>query len=983
MPKIRISSSKITSWSLQSFISNNFHQGLQSLLDQATHWLADIPKIIFAKTPLELDYTDKNFWTAHFTAEIESLKAELLEGLILKKELQDRLVELQGIIGKHTLSPVVYYQGLLGLRTFSVAHKKLTSHVDAVTNVLQDFEAALHEQAALVRECFEGDSQLWLRQLVQPSREVYVHVTHALVNYQRFTVLGVYLSLLLQLHQQAVATEQTALIRNLRVMIFALGRQGIQPIEKDQEVQVIEDEESYELLRMNEKESVTKSAEKKDFLHSVFNTMKSWGEYVLNHPGQAVTLGLAAQAAAAAALESSLATKRSNQDRTLIEDMQQAAQQVQFHKLGQALATGLASAQVTLDPGIHLPTRQVNAQLRNVRAILTDNKGGTGTAPAVAGLNQGGFVITWQLNATGGAQYEGAHDNIYGAQYNDAGSQLSNEFQLNNFTAYTQAAPVVAGLNGEGFAVTWQSFNQTIDPGCKVQCWDVYARLYNISTTIPPIPTSNEFLVNVNYTIGDQSQPAIASLRNGGFVVGWQSAMNGTYHVYAQRYSDTAAPLENGFMVNTYNGYQTRSAIAGLNNGGFVITWQSFGQVVANFSSIFVRQFNISGSPLGIETWVDFANDGFIYQGTNPAVASLQDGGFIITWQSTENGGVYGRQYNASGSPLGGQFQVNIDANSTSDPSVAGLNNGGFVVAWNSYNQTGNGFFDIYAREYNASSNPIAGECLINNNTMGNQMYPAVASLNNGNFVIAWQNDQSYYGSYNQIFQPGFSMNNCTGVSSTSATTASSTTSASTTSALTTTTASSAATVASIGTTTGTTNPTSAISSTTTVTSSMNGIAATTVLGTTTATTSESTTSIALATTATSSATTAASIGTTTNPSSSTTGTANPTAATSVSNTVSTTAGIITAIGSTTSIETLATSGLPNVGSSTSNNSQSKNNTIGIAVGAAGGGIIIASAIALGIWKCKQKAKNYSRQSEQRQDEPGTSLSNLKTVDAY
>jgi hypothetical protein len=774
MPQIETTSgSKITNRSFQSFISNYFRQGLQSLLDQATHWLADIPKTMFAKTPFELEYEDKNFWAAHFASEIESLKAELMEGLTLG-DLQNRLIELQGIIGKHTLSPVVYYQGLLELQGFLIANKELTRHADVVTHTLQDFKIALHEQVSLVRECFEGDSQLWLQQLASPNREIYRHIIHALIDYQRFTAPGVYLSLLFQFRQKAIAIAQTALIRNLTRMIFALERRGIQPIEKDQEDQAIENEESNELLRMNEKESATKPAEKKDFLHSVFNTMKSWGEYVLNHPGQAVTLGLAAQAVAAAALESSLATKRSNQDRTLIEDMQQAAQQSQFDKLGQALATGLAStAQVMPDPSIQLPTVQGDAQLRNKRPKRTDNKGGNGAAPSAAGSSEGDFVIVFQQNSTqanSGSLYEGLHDNVYIWTYNNAGASLVNfPVKLNSYTAYTRAEPVVAVLNDGIFATAWQSFNQAPDPGCTSACWDIYANLYDFSASQET--TSTEFLVNVNYTIGDQSQPAIASLNNGGFVVAWQSVPQPfdynsfEYNIYAQRFNATGDRLGTEILVNdfstlNYFNYQIRPAITSLNSGDFVITWQS--SVCATTgcgeSSIYVQQFEISGNPLGNGTQTP-VDDG--YDSENPAIAGLQNGGFVITWQrTTAEGGdfeIYGRQYNATGSPQGGRFQVNdCTYGNQQDPSVAGLNNGGFVVAWG-YSQTSDDFSGVYAREFDAFSNPIAGECLIAGSCVSAQMYPVVASLSNGNFVITWQ-IPNYNFNYT-ILEPGFSIN--------------------------------------------------------------------------------------------------------------------------------------------------------------------------------------------------------------------------------
>ena len=67
-------------------------------------------------------------------------------------------------------------------------------------------------------------------------------------------------------------------------------------------------------------------------------------------------------------------------------------------------------------------------------------------------------------------------------------------------------------------------------------------------------------------------------------------------------------------------------------------------------------------------------------------MAALEDGGFIVTWQSTStNGstieGIYGQRYDAMGAPVSGQFVIAsgiffIQAN----PVVAPLADGGFVV---------------------------------------------------------------------------------------------------------------------------------------------------------------------------------------------------------------------------------------------------------------------------------------------------------------
>jgi hypothetical protein len=89
-----------------------------------------------------------------------------------------------------------------------------------------------------------------------------------------------------------------------------------------------------------------------------------------------------------------------------------------------------------------------------------------------------------------------------------------------------------------------------------------------------------EFLVNTQ-TVNDQVFPTIANLINGGFVVTWTTNVgplhsnNGT-NVEAQIFNAHGVQVGSEFVVNTNTAFGSRSAstIAGLTNGGFVISWQ-------------------------------------------------------------------------------------------------------------------------------------------------------------------------------------------------------------------------------------------------------------------------------------------------------------------------------------------------------------------------------------------------------------------------
>jgi VCBS repeat-containing protein len=87
-------------------------------------------------------------------------------------------------------------------------------------------------------------------------------------------------------------------------------------------------------------------------------------------------------------------------------------------------------------------------------------------------------------------------------------------------------------------------------------------------------------------------------------------------------------------------------------------------------------------------------------------VSSLANGGFVVTWSSFgQDGsglGIYGQLYDGSGLAVGGEFQINsyTDDNQNS-PQIASLGDGGFVVVWNSFGQDGSNY-GVYSQRFNA-----------------------------------------------------------------------------------------------------------------------------------------------------------------------------------------------------------------------------------------------------------------------------------------
>jgi len=257
------------------------------------------------------------------------------------------------------------------------------------------------------------------------------------------------------------------------------------------------------------------------------------------------------------------------------------------------------------------------------------------------------------------------------------------------------------------------------------------------------IQGGNEFQVNT-YTAFGQSQPSVSNLNNGKFVVVWQQSGN----IYGQRYDAAGLPIDDDFRINTYTtASQEYPAVSGLNDGGFVVVWQSG----VNSDAIRGQRYNAVGSPVDNEFQV---NIGTGYSHRRASVSSLNDGGFVVVWVNEAYANIYGQCYDAVGLPIDNDFRINTYlAGSQENPSVSGLNDGGFVVAWSGEGQGDD--YGIYGQRYNSTGFPVSGEFRINNYTPHFQMFPSVTGLSDKGFVVVWMTeiqDGHNYGIYGRVY---------------------------------------------------------------------------------------------------------------------------------------------------------------------------------------------------------------------------------------
>ena len=191
------------------------------------------------------------------------------------------------------------------------------------------------------------------------------------------------------------------------------------------------------------------------------------------------------------------------------------------------------------------------------------------------------------------------------------------------------------------------------------------------------------------------------------------------------------------FRVNTSTLFsQGMPVVATLADGSIVAVWTNIDAEAD--ATVRYQRFDAQGHAIGGETTV--AANAALYEPA--AVAELADGGFIVTWQSY-GGDIHMQRFSASGTAVGGETQVNPDSATVlhqNNEAVTGMNDGGWLVTWRT--EVDNGYQSIYSQRYDANGAAMGGVLIVESMpvSMGNAV---TTSLLSGGHVVVWtHNDQ-------------------------------------------------------------------------------------------------------------------------------------------------------------------------------------------------------------------------------------------------
>jgi Ca2+-binding RTX toxin-like protein len=216
-----------------------------------------------------------------------------------------------------------------------------------------------------------------------------------------------------------------------------------------------------------------------------------------------------------------------------------------------------------------------------------------------------------------------------------------------------------------------------------------------------------------------------------------------------------AIEFANGTRILTANitfdtaGNGSYSTVAGTDVlGAFAVQLTNYQLATAQFTAssaistswlIYISILDPQGQALITDALVNTTTAGDQRQ---PVIATLANGDFIIAWtsrsgQDGSSGGIYAQRYDVSGTKVGSEFRLNTTtAGDQYAVDVIGLMDGGFFAVWTSPDDSGSG---IYGQRFDANGVAVGAETRLNDVTTGDQYYPSLLQLENGDIQVSWQ----------------------------------------------------------------------------------------------------------------------------------------------------------------------------------------------------------------------------------------------------
>ena len=321
----------------------------------------------------------------------------------------------------------------------------------------------------------------------------------------------------------------------------------------------------------------------------------------------------------------------------------------------------------------------------------------------------------------------------------------------------------VVALENGNILVTWTSDDQYIqeddhDNGSRY----IQGKIYD----------ENGNAICSEFTISRAEYDPIVALPDGGFIVTWSAdsrfentdiftgnnpiisdAQDGDgYGVIAQRFDAYGNEVGGRLIVNqTTNHDQIDSDITMINNNTAIMTWQSQNALNGDFD-IHAQVLNLTANGLALVSNSDIVVASGNADQTNPEITALKDGSAVITYGSDT--AIMMKTISSTG-VVGGEIVISV---SGSNAVITSLSSG-FVIAYEN-----NGA--IYTKTFDGTT--LSNAVQVSSDS-SNQTLSSISSLEDGGYIVVWQDDNGisahrYTANGSEFVQNNYTLNEDTAI---------------------------------------------------------------------------------------------------------------------------------------------------------------------------------------------------------------------------
>ncbi|MEP0324259.1 calcium-binding protein [Bauldia litoralis] len=294
--------------------------------------------------------------------------------------------------------------------------------------------------------------------------------------------------------------------------------------------------------------------------------------------------------------------------------------------------------------------RQVDKMLASVALHTINGTASETIDPSITVLSDGSYVVSYTIGT-------GDDTDVAFRIVNFDATAISPEVLVLD-SDFNSGGSQVATLSNGNFVVVYQDEFETT--GADI---DVKFKIFS--------PTGTEVDAdNVATTLRLEDDPHVAALAGGGFVVVWHDDEGdgpGDHGIKATVYDNAGDEVNNFIQVNTSTaGNQSDPRVAALADGGFVAVWTDSGSGV-----IRGQRFDATGVKVGIEFTENFSVE------DNPVVAGLSDGRFIVGFEDVDDAptdvDIHATIFDPRTSPINGDANANVITSRKDGATVNGL----------------------------------------------------------------------------------------------------------------------------------------------------------------------------------------------------------------------------------------------------------------------------------------------------------------------